>query len=59
LGVGVGDLHHGARQSIEVLLLKPEVADRVLLVGVEARADQDELGPELVGKALERDWKAA
>jgi len=42
LGVGVGDLHHGARQSIEVLLLKPEVADRVLLVASK---------PALIGRA--------
>ena len=52
LGVGLGDLDDLRGQDLEVLDLETQVADRVLGVGVEARADQNELGLDAVGQRL-------
>src|SRR3974390_2547327 len=51
--VGRGHFDDGPRQIFEVLGLQTQVANRVLGVGIEARADQHQLGPQLVGEAFE------
>ena len=52
-GVRLGDRDDLLGQDLEVLDFQAQVADRVLGVGVEARADQDQLGPDAVGQVLE------
>ena len=53
LGVSFGDRDDLPGQDLEVLDFQAQVAHRVLGVGVEARADQDQLRPDAVGQLLE------
>ena len=54
LSVGVRDGDDIPGQEVEVFHLEPEVADGILRVRIEPRADEDELGPDTVRKRFER-----
>ena len=53
-GKGRGHVAERPRHPAEALRRDPHAAERVLLVGVEARGDDEELRPEPLGEALER-----
>ena len=50
LGMGLRDRDELLRQDLEVLDLESQISDRVFGVSIEARADQDELRLDSVGK---------
>ena len=52
LGMRLGNLDDLRRQGLEVFDLETQVADGVFGVGVEARADQNELGFDAVGQSV-------
>src|SRR5207253_8206345 len=52
LAVCVGNFQHLLRQRTEIFRVQTEGADRILGVGVEAGAEQYELGFDLIGSFL-------
>lgn len=53
LGVGLGELFHPETEGEVIFHVEIEASDRILVVGIKASADEDELGLEAVGEGFD------